>query len=86
MLLGVDIHSVVTPSCHGIECWLILLLQVTFMGVARIITSIGRTHLLFPFLGRINPKTGTPVWSTLFAMVAALPLAVLSALDALIDM
>lgn len=59
---------------------------VTFMGVARIITSTARTHLLFGFLGRINSRTGTPVWSTLFAMVAALPLAVLSSLDVLIDM
>jgi amino acid transporter len=59
---------------------------VTFMGLARITTSTARTHLLFGFLGRINPKTGTPVWSTLFAMVAVLPLAVLSSLDVLIDM
>ncbi|KAF8072860.1 CAT1 [Scenedesmus sp. PABB004] len=59
---------------------------VTLMGVSRIVTSTARTHLLFPVLGRINARTGTPVWATAFCMVAALPLAVLTDLPPLIDM
>jgi amino acid transporter len=56
------------------------------MGVARIVTSMGRTHLFFPLFGKVNQRFGTPIWATLFVTVAALPLCILTDLPALIDM
>lgn len=47
---------------------------------------MSRTHLFFPVLGTINGKTGTPIYATLFVMIATLPLAILTDLPPLIDM
>eukprot|EP00882_Tetradesmus_deserticola_P001730 GHRQ01001859.1.p1 GENE.GHRQ01001859.1~~GHRQ01001859.1.p1 ORF type:complete len:634 (+),score=216.50 GHRQ01001859.1:64-1902(+) len=59
---------------------------VGVMGVARIVTSMGRTHLFFPVFGKINERFGTPIWATLFVTLAALPLCILTDLPDLIDM
>ncbi|KAF6256039.1 amino acid permease family protein [Scenedesmus sp. NREL 46B-D3] len=59
---------------------------VGVMGVARIVTSMGRTHLFFPVFGRVSKRFGTPIWATLFVTVAALPLCILTDLPDLIDM
>ena len=55
-------------------------------GVARIICSMSRTHLLFPGFGKINRKFLTPMNSTLLVIVATLPLAILTDLPALINL
>ncbi|WIA39047.1 hypothetical protein OEZ86_005191 [Tetradesmus obliquus] len=59
---------------------------VGVMGVARIVTSMARTHLFFPLFGKVNERFGTPIWATLFVTVATLPLCILTDLPALIDM
>jgi len=58
---------------------------VGVMGVARIVTSMGRTHLFFPIMGSIHPRHMTPMWATLFVTVAGVPLAILTDLPPLID-
>lgn len=54
--------------------------------VACSCSSLARTHLFFPVFGEVNSKTGTPIYATLFVMVATLPLAILTDLPPLIDM
>jgi amino acid transporter len=73
-------------STNPLLLLLLLLLQVGVMGVARIVTSMGRTHLFFPLFGKVSDRFGTPIWATLFVTVAALPLCILTDLPALIDM
>jgi len=48
------------------------------MGVARIVCSMGRTHLIFPIFGKIHDRFGTPMWATLFVTIAAIPLCILT--------
>eukprot|EP00775_Hariotina_reticulata_P003840 gene3840-4097_t len=59
---------------------------VGVMGVARIVCSMGRSHLIFPIFGKIHDRFGTPMWATLFVTIAAVPLCILTDLPALIDM
>jgi amino acid transporter len=49
-------------------------------------SSLARTHLFFPVFGEVNGKTGTPIYATLFVMIATLPLSILTDLPPLIDM
>jgi amino acid transporter len=56
------------------------------MGVARIVTSMGRTHLFFPLFGKVNDRFGTPIYATLLVTLAALPLCILTDLPVLINM
>jgi hypothetical protein len=49
-------------------------------------SSLARTHLFFPLFGEVNGKTGTPIYATLFVLIATLPLAILTDLPPLIDM
>lgn len=56
------------------------------MCVLGVCSSMARTHLFFPLFGEVNSKTGTPIYATLFVMVATLPLAILTDLPPLIDM
>lgn len=48
------------------------------MGVARIVTSMSRTHLFLPFFGKVSSRFGTPMWSTLLVSVLAIPLCILT--------
>jgi amino acid transporter len=56
------------------------------MGVARIVTSMGRTHMFFPQFGKISNRFNTPMWATAFVTIAGVPLAILTDLPPLIDM
>ncbi|KAI8466934.1 MAG: amino acid permease-domain-containing protein [Monoraphidium minutum] len=58
----------------------------SIMGVSRIITSLGRTHLVPPLFGAVNKKFLTPLNATVFTVCISLPMAVLSDLPTLIDM
>lgn len=71
---------------HFLHCSIVTGVLVGVMGVARIVTSMGRTHLFFPVFGKINPRTQTPIYATLFVTIAAVPLCVLTDLPPLIDM
>lgn len=66
-------------------CRIVTGVLVGVMGVARIVTSMGRTHLFFPIFGVISPRFQTPMWATLFVTVAGVPLAILTDLPPLID-
>lgn len=49
-------------------------------------SSLARTHLFFPLFGEVNGKTGTPIYATIFVLIATLPLSILTDLPPLIDM
>lgn len=64
-----------------IACW-----PVCRAPVCVLCSSLARTHLFFPVFGEVNGKTGTPIYATLFVMIATLPLSILTDLPPLIDM
>ncbi len=67
-------------------CSIVTGVLVGVMGVARIVTSMARTHLFFPQFGKISERFQTPMWATVFVTVAGVPLALLTDLPPLIDM
>jgi len=44
----------------------------TIFTGARIYYAMGTEHRLYAWLGRWNPKTGTPVWSLVIQLVITL--------------
>lgn len=58
-------------------------LLVGSMGQARYTTQIARAHMIPPWFALIHPKTGTPIYATLFVTVMSCIIAFFSSLDVL---
>jgi amino acid transporter len=76
----------VSLLCVCCYCSIVTGVLVGVMGVARIVCSMARTHLFFPWFGKISERFQTPMWATVFVTVAGVPLALLTDLPPLIDM
>ncbi|XP_061375372.1 cationic amino acid transporter 1-like, partial [Gastrolobium bilobum] len=61
-------------------------LLVGAVGQARYLTHIARTHLLPPWLARVNEKTGTPINATVVMSVATAIVAFFTSLDILANL
>lgn len=58
-------------------------LLVGSLGQARYVTHIARAHMIPSFLALVHPKTGTPIYATLFTTILSASFAFFSSLDAL---
>ncbi|KAL5977393.1 catalase A [Asimina triloba] len=61
-------------------------LLVSAVGQARYLTHIARTHMAPPFLAYVHGKTGTPIFATIFMLVATGAIAFFTKLDILSDL
>ncbi|KAJ0980740.1 hypothetical protein J5N97_008995 [Dioscorea zingiberensis] len=61
-------------------------LLVASVGQARYMTHIARTHMAPPWLGKVHPKTGTPVNATVVMLVATAIIALFTDLGVLANL
>ncbi|KHN36421.1 Cationic amino acid transporter 1 [Glycine soja] len=61
-------------------------LLVGAVGQARYLTHIARTHLLPPWLAKVNERTGTPIYATVVMLSATAIVAFFTSLDILANL